>query len=103
MLSGFLITSILLDEHRRTGSIHIGNFYIRRGLRLLPALVAMVIGVAIFTFITEPTKLAATLADARSILFYYFNWRLSIDAAALGEHNTHLIHLWSLSVGSSST
>lgn len=37
-LSGFLITSLLLEERRRTGAVSMQRFYIRRGLRLLPAL-----------------------------------------------------------------
>jgi hypothetical protein len=37
VLSGFLITTLLLEEHRRTGSINLRNFYARRALRLLPA------------------------------------------------------------------
>jgi peptidoglycan/LPS O-acetylase OafA/YrhL len=47
-LSGFLITSILLEERRRTGIMHLGRFYARRFLRLAPALlvfVALVFGV----------------------------------------------------------
>ncbi len=42
VLSGFLITSILLEERRRTGGIRLGSFYARRALRLYPALVAFV-------------------------------------------------------------
>jgi peptidoglycan/LPS O-acetylase OafA/YrhL len=38
VLSGFLITALLLEEHADTGSIHLGRFYLRRALRLLPAL-----------------------------------------------------------------
>src|SRR5215212_6024142 len=39
VLSGFLITALLLEEHKRTGTIRFGRFYLRRALRLLPALV----------------------------------------------------------------
>ena len=38
VLSGFLITTILIEEHRRTGAIDLRNFWIRRGRRLMPAL-----------------------------------------------------------------
>ena len=41
VLSGFLITSLLLQEWDTTGSISLKRFYIRRGLRLLPALVTL--------------------------------------------------------------
>ena len=40
-LSGFLITSLLLEEHERTGGIGLGPFYARRALRLLPALLIL--------------------------------------------------------------
>jgi hypothetical protein len=46
VLSGFLITSLLLDELGRTGRIDLPGFWIRRGRRLLPALVLMVLTVA---------------------------------------------------------
>ena len=42
VLSGFLITSILLEEYRNSGTIHLGRFYLRRFLRLYPALVGVV-------------------------------------------------------------
>lgn len=42
VLSGFLITTILLREHQTSGTIHLGNFYARRLLRLAPALVVFV-------------------------------------------------------------
>jgi peptidoglycan/LPS O-acetylase OafA/YrhL len=41
VLSGFLITTLLLEEWDRTGSISLRHFYLRRALRLLPALVVM--------------------------------------------------------------
>ena len=45
VLSGFLITSLLLDELGRTGRIRLTGFWIRRARRLLPALVLMVLAV----------------------------------------------------------
>ena len=46
VLSGYLITSLLLSERRRTGQVDLRAFYIRRGLRLLPALAAVLLVVA---------------------------------------------------------
>jgi peptidoglycan/LPS O-acetylase OafA/YrhL len=42
VLSGYLITSILLTERERTGAINLRHFYIRRACRLLPALVVVI-------------------------------------------------------------
>jgi peptidoglycan/LPS O-acetylase OafA/YrhL len=44
VLSGFLITTLLLEEHLSTGRISLGHFYKRRALRLLPALVTVLLG-----------------------------------------------------------
>ena len=46
-LSGFLITSLLLDERREFGSLAIGRFYARRALRLFPPLYAMLLVVLV--------------------------------------------------------
>src|SRR4051812_38948271 len=43
VLSGFLITALLLQEHQHSGKIRLGRFYLRRGLRLLPAMLAVVL------------------------------------------------------------
>src|SRR3954468_5230841 len=51
-LSGYLITSILLREHRATGRIRLGSFWLRRVLRLYPALVVMVlVGVTLWALL----------------------------------------------------
>lgn len=44
VLSGFLITTLLLEEHAATGTIRLGRFYVRRARRLLPALVLLLAG-----------------------------------------------------------
>src|SRR4051794_37262239 len=46
-LSGFLITSLLLEETERTGAVRLRSFYVRRAYRLLPALFFMLLGVTI--------------------------------------------------------
>ena len=51
VLSGFLITSTLLQEQRLTGSISLKNFYMRRVLRLAPPLITLVAFVMIFVWL----------------------------------------------------
>jgi peptidoglycan/LPS O-acetylase OafA/YrhL len=98
VLSGFLITSILLREYGQLGSIHLGHFYIRRILRLYPALVSVVLFVIIYSTIWSPELFDRTLADARAVLLYYFNWRLVSMWPDMTVHNSMFSHLWSLSV-----
>jgi peptidoglycan/LPS O-acetylase OafA/YrhL len=99
VLSGFLITSILLRESNCTGSISIRRFYIRRALRLLPALIGMVTAVLIYTAIFQPEKLAMALADSARVALYVYNWTMSSDWQHIVElHQIMFTHLWSLSV-----
>jgi peptidoglycan/LPS O-acetylase OafA/YrhL len=100
VLSGFLITSLLLQEHTATGSIDIGRFYLRRALRLLPAIFPVLILVIGYAAVRQsPEMLTATLSDARSIIFYYFNWELALSHEHYyAHHQPILMHFWSLSV-----
>jgi peptidoglycan/LPS O-acetylase OafA/YrhL len=86
VLSGFLITSLLVEEHEQTGSVALGRFYWRRGRRLFPALVVMVGVLALLALVVgEHLPVAPTL-------FYYANW-------AQGELGVGpLGHTWSLAV-----
>jgi peptidoglycan/LPS O-acetylase OafA/YrhL len=55
-LSGYLITTLLLREHSKTGTISIRRFYMRRILRLIPALVSVVAFVLVYTWIVQPDR-----------------------------------------------
>jgi len=99
VLSGFLITSILLSEHAQTGAIGFARFYVRRALRLLPALVLMVVLIVLFIALAKPEELAMTLGDAQAILLYYYNWWVLMDEHIRPYlHQRFFRHLWSLSV-----
>jgi peptidoglycan/LPS O-acetylase OafA/YrhL len=100
VLSGFLITSLLLQEHRATGSIDIGRFYLRRALRLLPAIFPVLLFVVVYVAARQtPEMLATTLSDAKSIVFYFFNWELALSRENYYAHHQPLfMHFWSLSV-----
>jgi peptidoglycan/LPS O-acetylase OafA/YrhL len=96
VLSGFLITSLLLVEHDTSGRISLGRFYIRRALRLYPALYAMlalfIIAVLVTGGTVAPTGRAFIGAGFGSV--YVYNWAAAAHVAlpdALGP-------LWTLSI-----
>ena len=95
VLSGFLITSLLLGEHDRFGRIDFRRFYLRRGLRLLPALVLMLVLVvaAGFAYFDFP-KAMWLLKDAGLALSYCYNWVRAFELRADGM----LAHSWSLAI-----
>ena len=97
VLSGFLITSLLLQEAARYGNISLGTFYARRALRLLPAMLIVVIATdAYMAFDSGNPVRSDTIEATPSVLFYYANWWWFAhgDRAALGWFG----HMWSLAV-----
>lgn len=75
VLSGFLITSLLVVEHRRTGRIRLGRFWARRARRLLPALLVVAAAVAMYAwFVADPAELDRVRGDALATLTYMANW-----------------------------
>jgi len=99
VLSGFLITSILLRDFRDTGTVHIGRFYVKRALRLLPAMFVVVTACLLYSMATEaPEKLATTVGDTVSAILYYWNWRIVANFDHIQDHQRMIVHLWSLSV-----
>lgn len=101
VLSGFLITALLLDELGRTGRIDLPAFWIRRGRRLLPALVLMVLTVAAAHEIFPPDAVAGLRDDAVSAFLWVANWRFvaqQTDYFTQGGTPSPLQHAWSLGV-----
>src|ERR1700677_2490575 len=96
VISGFLITSILLGEQDKRGRVGFGAFYARRALRLFPALVVVLAVVAVVCATDSHIFLAhETLAGIPWIVLYAGNWlRAFSHAASLGV----LGHTWSLAV-----
>jgi peptidoglycan/LPS O-acetylase OafA/YrhL len=92
VLSGFLITSILIRQRERTERAGLGSFYARRALRLLPALFAFVIVQAIWATVIGVPE-AREVPSIFSVLFYYSNQFHSSLQLAPG-----LGHVWSLQV-----
>ena len=94
VLSGFLITSLLVQEFHRTANINLRNFYYRRALRLLPALFVLMLFISAYAAILQPKEKAVTTWNGvLCTLFYVANWAQTGDAG-IGA----LSHCWSLSV-----
>ena len=101
VLSGFLITSLLLDELGRSGRIDLANFWIRRARRLLPALVLMVLTVAVGRQFFSPEAVAGLRDDAVAAFFWVANWMFVADKTdyfTQGAPASPLQHAWSLGV-----
>src|SRR5438067_10802645 len=74
VVSGFLITALLLEEHERNGRIVLRAFYARRALRLLPALAAVVLTALVYTTFAPHSQLHRTAKEAVASVFYWDNW-----------------------------
>ena len=101
VLSGFLITSLLLDEHARTGRIALAGFWIRRARRLLPALIVTVLAVVAARELFSPEATAALRDDAVAAFFWVSNWAFvaqRTDYFSQGSPPSPLQHTWSLGV-----
>ncbi len=93
VLSGYLITSLLLREWGRWGSVSLWRFWGRRAVRLLPALLLLLALVPLLLWATGDPRLAGHPVAALASVLYVGNW-VRIAGTDLGVLN----HLWSLSV-----
>ncbi len=102
VLSGFLITSLLLGEWAKRLTIQLGQFWARRARRLLPALLVMLVGVALYAkLFATPGTFANLRLDSLSTLFYVSNWHFIVGGASyfnLSAQPSPLQHMWSLSI-----
>ena len=108
-LSGFLITTVLLDEHRTAGSISLTRFWTRRVRRLLPAALFAVLLAAMYVAVAAPHDVASAFrGDAIAALFDVANWRfvasgngyLDTFSLATGAETvaSPVLHFWSLAI-----
>jgi peptidoglycan/LPS O-acetylase OafA/YrhL len=102
VLSGFLITSLLLAEIRDTRRVDLRAFWLRRARRLLPALFATLLGVAVFAALfASATELDRIRSDALATLGYVANWNsIAADHGYWSLFNapSPLEHTWSLAI-----
>ncbi len=98
VLSGFLISALLLKEQAKRGTIGAIPFYRRRVIRLLPALYIVVLATALFAYLTHQWQHTET-QSIFSVLFYYSNYYSASDPSPFGVPKLTIgfQHLWSLS------
>ncbi len=100
-LSGYLITDLLLIHWRREASLGLGQFWLRRARRLLPALFLMLLVVSVWVALFDASQLAAVRRQVLAATFYFSNW------STIAQHGSYfsrfaaplpLDHLWSLGI-----
>ncbi len=87
VISGFLITSLLMSEREMTGAISLKRFYLRRIVRIFPAFYAFILVMAI-----------ATLSGVVQLTGRDFAYALTYTVNFEPNRGLHIGHLWSLSV-----
>jgi len=102
VISGFLITQLLVRELDRTGAISLTRFFAGRVKRLMPQVLAVIAAVVVASsLLLSPVRADAVAADVMAAGVYAMNWRLSesaVDYFAAGEADRPLDHFWSLAV-----
>ncbi|MDQ6816953.1 MAG: acyltransferase [Actinomycetota bacterium] len=100
-LSGYLITDLLLEHYRRRGNFGLGEFWVRRARRLLPALFLMLAVVSLWVALFDASQLAAVRTQVIAASVYVSNW------VTIAQHGSYfarfanplpLDHLWSLAI-----
>ncbi|ERH34800.1 hypothetical protein SEQU_08545 [Staphylococcus equorum UMC-CNS-924] len=74
VISGYLITSLLLKEYEETGIINLKQFWLRRVKRLIPAVFVLVLVVTLATLIFKPEHIVSIKHDAFAAFLYVSNW-----------------------------
>src|ERR1035438_6432101 len=100
-LSGYLITDLLLGQWARSGGLNLGDFWLRRARRLLPALFVMLAVVTAWITVVSPSRLSSVRGAVAGAATYSSNWYY------IYTHNSYFArfappgpfdHLWSLAV-----
>lgn len=103
VISGYVITRLLLDSIQRSGGLDLRGFYLARIRRLLPALVFMIISTALFVGVWAPETMKRFLTDIPFLLTGTMNWALVYRQQDYFESIGRpplLQHTWSLAVES---
>jgi peptidoglycan/LPS O-acetylase OafA/YrhL len=101
VLSGYLITALLLAEWRQHGRIDLKGFWFRRARRLLPALYLLLVVTLAYAVLFLPDEVARLRGDVAAAIGYVTNWYLILGHQSYFEEMGRpslLKHLWSLAV-----
>jgi peptidoglycan/LPS O-acetylase OafA/YrhL len=101
VLSGYLITALLLHDHQREGRLNLVTFWKKRARRLLPAVVVVLAAVAVAVPLLAPEQAYRLRGDLLAALGYVSNWRLIFEDQSYFQSAGRpplLQHLWSLAV-----
>ncbi|HET6689688.1 MAG TPA: acyltransferase family protein [Miltoncostaeaceae bacterium] len=101
VISGYLITSLLLAEHRTSGSIDVIRFWLRRARRLLPAVFLMIAVTLAAMVVVHPDEVGRLRGAVASSVLYVVNWyQVFSDHSYFAEFGRPPVfrHLWSLAV-----
>ncbi|MDP9180942.1 MAG: acetyltransferase [Chloroflexota bacterium] len=101
VISGYLITSLLIAGHRSTGHVSLGGFWRRRARRLLPAAFTLIVATLVYSVIFLPGEVVALRGNAVAGFFYVSNWYQIFHSQSYFEslgRPSLLQHLWSLGV-----
>lgn len=91
MLSGFLITWLLLKEHEKTGTVSFKSFYMRRSLRIFPAYYAFLLVSISWDLFRGNEDIKDAIVPS---LFYFMNYHNALE----GHSSSSVAHVWSLAI-----
>ncbi len=101
VVSGFLITALLVAERERSSHTNLAQFWLRRGRRLLPVLALVLIVTTVYAALMLGETLGQHLHDVLMAAVYFTNWDLilrDVSYFEMFERPSQLRHLWSLAV-----
>jgi peptidoglycan/LPS O-acetylase OafA/YrhL len=102
VISGFLITGLIVAEVQRTGTLSLSAFYARRIRRLLPLAMTVLLAVIVGSWLLYPPAQGDRVAgDVVAAGLYFVNWRFAsqaVDYFDVNPADSPVQHFWSLSV-----
>ncbi|MDQ6928763.1 MAG: acyltransferase [Actinomycetota bacterium] len=101
MLSGFLLSSLLLEEHRRSGAINVVDFAKRRARRIVPALSVLLAALAVLVPLVAAADAYRVRSDVAWSVVGLTNWHLIADGSSYFSRfgsPSFARHLWSVAV-----